>query len=66
MNRFPLALAFFTAIFSANILLAQATKEPRRAPSTNVLSEESVEASGQIGSARTSVAGHAAGQGRIV
>ena len=39
MSRFPLALAFFTAIFSANILLAQATKETRRAPSTKVLSE---------------------------
>ena len=39
MNRFPLVIAFVTAIFSANLLLAQAPEETRRAPSTNVLSE---------------------------
>ena len=39
MNQFALAIAFFTAIFSANVLSAQTKSEPRRAPSTKVLSE---------------------------
>ena len=40
MKQPLLATAFFTAIFSANILLAQAGLKPRQAPSTEVLTEK--------------------------